>query len=81
MSLRIHFKPKLVGEGLERGKIKITILFRSYSTGCRKFQKNRKKIQKIKKTIMASFQAKVGRKSTRKEGNKNSRSISFLPGA
>ena len=57
-------------------------MFRSYSTRCRKFQKNRKKIQKIKKkTIMASFQAKVGWKSPRNEENKNSRSISFLPGA
>ena len=45
-------------------------MFRSYSTRCRKFQKNRKKIQKIKKkTIMASFQAKVGWKSPRKEEN------------
>ena len=49
ISLRIHFKPKQVGECLERGIIKITILFRSYSTRCRNFQKNRKKIKKIKK--------------------------------
>ena len=35
--------------------------FRSYLTRNRKFQKNSKKIQKIKKnTIMASFQAKIG---------------------
>ena len=59
----IHFKPKKVGEGLERGKIKITILFRSCSTRCRKFQKNRKKFKKLKRTITASFQAKVGWKS------------------
>ena len=37
-----------------------------------------KKIKKLKNTIMASFQAKVGWKSPRKEENKNFRSISFL---
>ena len=49
ISLRIHFQPKQVGKGLERGKIKILIPFRSNTTRCRKFQKNWKKIQKIKK--------------------------------
>ena len=42
-------KPKLVGKGFEREKIKIVVLFRSYPTCNRKFQKNRKKIEKIKK--------------------------------
>ena len=33
---------------------------RSYTTRNRKFQKNSKKFKKKKKTIMASFQAKIG---------------------
>ena len=32
------FKPKLIGEGREREKIKIVVLFRSYPTRNRKFQ-------------------------------------------
>ena len=40
-------KPKLVGKGCEREKIKIVVPFRSYPTRNRKFQKNSKKIQKI----------------------------------
>ena len=42
-------KPKLIGKGFEREKIKIIVLFRSYPTRNRKFQKNSKKIEKIKK--------------------------------
>ena len=49
LPLWLHFKPKLIGKGLERGKIKIIVPFRSYTTRNRKFQKNSKKIQKIKK--------------------------------
>ena len=41
-------KPKLVGKGCEREKIKIVVPFRSYPTRNRKFQKNSKKIQKMK---------------------------------
>ena len=39
-----HFKPKQVGKGLEREKIKILVPLRSYPTRNRKFQKNSKKI-------------------------------------
>ena len=53
-----YFTPKQFGKGHEREKIKIIVLFRSYLTRCKKFQKNSKIIQK-KKTIMASFQAKI----------------------
>ena len=50
-----------VGKGWEREKIKIIVLFRSYPTRNRKFQKNSQKIKKIKKnTILALFQAKIG---------------------
>ena len=45
------------------------------------FKKIEKKFRTFKNTIVASFKAKVGLKSPRKEENKNSRSISFLPGA
>ena len=45
----VHFKPKLIGERWEREKIKIILLFHSYSRRDRKFQKNGKNIQKIKK--------------------------------
>ena len=63
----------------KREKIKIIVLFRSYLTRKNKLQKNRKNIQKIKNTIIASFQAKIGWKMLRKRGNKNHRSIPFLP--
>ena len=70
---------KKVGKGGEREKIKINILFRSYPTRKNKLQKNRKNIQKIKNTIIASFQAKIGWKRLRKRGNKNHRSVPFPP--
>ena len=47
--LWIHLKPKLVGKGCERERIKIIISFCSYPTRNRKYQKNSRKIQKIKK--------------------------------
>ena len=44
------FLAKIGGKcGVERDKIKIIITFRSYPTRNLKFQKNSKKIQKIKK--------------------------------
>ena len=49
MALWHPFKPKQVGKGGEREKIKIIVPFRSYPTQNRKFQKNSKKIQKVKK--------------------------------
>ena len=77
--LWLHFRRKKVGKGGEREKIKINVLFRSYPTRKNKLQKNRKNIQKIKNTIVASFQAKIGWKRLRKRGNKNHRSVPFLP--
>ena len=41
-----HFKPKLVGKGREREKIKIIVPFRSKTMRQRKLQKNLKKIKK-----------------------------------
>ena len=47
--LRVHFKPKWVGEDRKKQKIKVIDSFRSYPALNRKFKKNSKKIQKIKK--------------------------------
>ena len=49
ISLWPYFKPKQVGKGKEREKIKIVVSFRSYPTRNRKVQKNNNKSQKIKK--------------------------------
>ena len=53
--------------------------FRSYPTGYRKFEKNNKKTRKLKYSIMATFQAKIGWKRLRKRANKNYISVTFLP--
>ena len=71
-----HFKAKQVGKDQDREKIKIIIPFRSYPNRNRKFQKIAKK---LKKTLIASFQAKIGWKRLRKRENKSYRSVSFLP--
>ena len=49
MPLWLLFKPKRVGKGREREKIKIIVPINSYPTRNIEFQKNSKKIQKIKK--------------------------------
>ena len=72
-------KPKQVGKGQEREKIKIIILINSHPTRTREFEKNSKKIsKKLKNTIMPSFQAKTSRERTRNRVNKNYRSDQFL---
>ena len=58
-----------------------SVPFRSYPTRNRNFEKNSKKIQELKNTIMASFQSKIGWKRPRKIENKNYRFVSFQPGA
>ena len=47
MALWHPFKPKKVGKGREREKIKIIVPLRSYPTRNRKLQGNSKKIKKI----------------------------------
>ena len=47
--------------------------------GKRKFQKNSKKIEKLKNTITDLSKAKIGGKMLRKRENKNYHSVSFLP--
>ena len=51
------FQAKQDGKGCEREKIKIFVLFRSYSTPN---VKTPKQLKKLKNTIMGSFQAKIG---------------------
>ena len=53
--LWLLFKPKLVGKGRERVKIKIIVLIFSYPTRYREFQKNSKKIEKMKKHHYGHF--------------------------
>ena len=61
MSVWRHLKPEQVGKGQEKKKINIVVLFRSYPTRNKKFQKNSKKIQrKLKNNIMAPFQVTIG---------------------
>ena len=73
----LHFKPKLVGKHREREKIKTAIPFHSVLT--RRVIENSKKIakkfKKLKNTIMASFQAKIGWKMPRKREYKQYRSV------
>ena len=78
-AIRAAFQAKIDWEGREREKIKIIVSFRSYPTRNRKFQKNSRTIQKIKKTPL--FQAIIGWKRLRKREKKNYRFVSFQPDA
>ena len=67
----------------EGEKIKIIGPFRSVPTR-REIENSKKiaiKLKKLKYTIMASFQAKIGLKRPRMRENKNYRSVPFLPDA
>ena len=75
------FKPKQVGEGREREKMKIIVPIHSNTTRNRKFQKNSKKIQNIKKILLwIRFKPKQVGKGREIE-KKNYRSDPFLPEA
>ena len=69
MALWHPFKPKQVGKGREREKIKIIVPLRSYPMRNRKFQRNSKKIKK--KPLWLHFEPKIGWKIRRKRQNKN----------
>ena len=60
-------KPAWVGKGRERKKVNIVVLFRSYPTRNRKFQKNSKKIQKYH---YGSISSHYMLKEDEKEGKK-----------
>ena len=59
MALWHPFRPKQVGKGRESGQIKIIVPITSDPTRNREFQKNSKKIQKIRSAVMTSFLAKI----------------------
>ena len=63
MALWHPFKPKEVGKGRERVKIKIIVTLRSHPKRNRKFQRNRKKIKKVRKYhyCFISSQKQVGK--------------------
>ena len=67
-------------EKFEKGrKEKLSFRFVPTRRVTENYKKKRKKLKKLKNTIMASFHAKVSWKSPSKGENKNFRSISFLP--
>ena len=75
------FQTKISGKMMRMRENKNYNFVPFYTTHNRNFQKNSKKIQKIKKnTIMASFQSKIGWKRPRKTENESYRSVSFLSG-
>ena len=63
MALWHPFMPKEVGKGRERVKIKIIVTLRSHPKRNRKFQRNRKKIKKVRKYhyCFISSQKQVGK--------------------
>ena len=69
MTLWHPLKPKQVGKCPEREKIKIIVPLRSYPTRNRKFQRNSKKIKKVKKyhNGFISSQKQVGKGGEREK--------------
>ena len=67
-------------ENAQRERIKIIVSIRSDPTRKRKLKKNiAKKFNKLKNSVMACFQAKIGLKRPRKRENKNCLSVPFQP--
>ena len=71
-------KPKLVGKGCVREKIKIIAPFHSYQTHIRKLKKNSKKIQKIKR-YHYGFISSLNRLEKAKKERKEKLSFRFVP--
>ena len=61
------FHAKIGRKGQEREKIKIIVPFYSYTTRNRKFQKNRKKIQKVKKNHYGTISSQNWLENAEKE--------------
>ena len=61
------FEAKIGWKGRGREKIKISVPFRTNSMCNRKFQKNRKKIQKIKKYHYGHISSENGLENAEKE--------------
>ena len=68
---------------MRKREIKIIVPFRSVPTRyvIENSKQIAKKFKKLKNTIVASFQAKIGRKRLQKRENKNYPSVPFLPEA
>ena len=68
---------------MRKREIKIIVPFRSVPTRCviENSKQIAKKFKKLKNTVVASFQVKIGRKRLRKRENKNYPSVPFLPEA
>ena len=79
----ISSKNRLVIYEKERNKNYRSVPFRSVPTRCviENSKQIAKKFKKLKNTVVASFQAKIGRKRLRKRENKNYPSVPFLPEA
>ena len=60
-------------------KLKLSLRFVPSRRARENSKKIAKKYKKLKNTITASFQAKIGQKMLRKRENKNYRYVSFLP--
>ena len=70
------------GEKTEKeGKLKLSFRFVPIRAVIENSKKVEKKFKKLKNTITASLQAKIGWKRLRKRENKNYHSVSFLPDA
>ena len=65
---------------MRKREIKIIVSFRSVPTRyvIENSKQIAKKLKKLKNTVVASFQAKIGSKSLRKRENKNYLSVPFL---
>ena len=77
----LHFKPKQVGKYLEREKIKKIVLMCSYPTRNRKFQKNCKKVKKIRKHHHTFFssQNRLGKAEKERKKRKSFRCVHTRP--
>ena len=75
------FQAKLGWKRRRKREIKIIVPFRSDPMRNRMFQKNKKKIQKIKKYHYEFISSQNRLEKDEKDGNKNFSSVSFLPNA
>ena len=74
------FQSKIGKKKMRKGEIKVIVPFRSVPARC--VIENSKHIaKKLKNTIVASFQVKIGSKRLRTRENKNYPSVPFLPEA
>ena len=69
----------MVGKGREREKIKIIVPITSYQIRNREFQKNSKKIKKLKKYHYGFFSCQNRLEKAENKENKNYSSVPFLP--